>query len=140
MREEVGVEGVPALFVAAAVEGNAYDLSRLRLLHTACCFTLLYSALLCFTLLYSDLLAVHFAVEGTTHDLARLRLLHTAARHVTAYLRTCAHIYALQEEGPRFSSVSLAKLLVYEALSLKLLVYEALSLKLLVYEAFRTSL
>jgi thiosulfate reductase cytochrome b subunit len=53
MREEVGVEGVPALFVAAAVEGNAYDLSRLRLLHTACCFTLLYSALLCFTLIYS---------------------------------------------------------------------------------------
>ena len=35
MREEVGVEGVPALFVAAAVEGNAHDLARLRLLHTA---------------------------------------------------------------------------------------------------------
>jgi hypothetical protein len=41
MREEVGVEGVPALFVAAAVEGNAHDLARLRLLQTACCFTLL---------------------------------------------------------------------------------------------------
>ena len=48
MREEVGVEGVPALFVAAAMEGNAHDLARLRLLHTACCFT----PLLFFTLLY----------------------------------------------------------------------------------------
>jgi hypothetical protein len=87
MREEVGVEGVPALFVAAAVKGNTNDLARLRLLHTACCFTLLYS-------LYSALLAFQFPVEGNTHDFARLRLLHTAARHVTAYLRTYAHTCA----------------------------------------------